>query len=411
MKLTRFLILVILLNFLIFPSITSAQNSIIKSGLETIQLPDIENSPPIAINDTFFLFTGCDRISISGDIFLNDSDPDGDEIELFYIITPKVGELSINTNGQFSFTIPTGYLGTLIFEYYIKEVGKNNYVDLAEVVIFVKPDHDCDNISDEDDIDDDNDGILDIHEDNGKIDSDMDGIPNSFDIDSDNDGITDNVEWQHEDSYVHPAEKDINFNGWDDAYDNSSSIGGIYYDAEDCDKNGEPDYTDTDSDNDGISDFIEAGDQSSENISEGYLLNRDFDQDGLDDVFDFISCWTEGCNSIGSNSPLPDVNKNGIRDWRDQDNSIPGEENFATVDHILIYPNPSKEAFSVFVPNSVEQERIELLLYSANGNLVTKKIISSFENTVNVTNYNSGVYTIKLRFDTFIHSEQLIIIH
>ncbi|WP_317044711.1 SdrD B-like domain-containing protein, partial [Nonlabens xylanidelens] len=56
------------------------------------------------------------------------------------------------------------------------------------------PDNDMDGIPDVDDIDDDNDGILDVLE--GSGDSDNDGIPDWFDQDSDNDGIPDNVESQ-----------------------------------------------------------------------------------------------------------------------------------------------------------------------------------------------------------------------
>lgn len=57
-------------------------------------------------------------------------------------------------------------------------------------------DTDGDNIPDSRDLDDDNDGIVDILEGNGLVDSDQDRIPDSLDIDSDNDGIPDIVEAQ-----------------------------------------------------------------------------------------------------------------------------------------------------------------------------------------------------------------------
>lgn len=410
MKLTRAFYLVTLLN-LLFNSFTSNAQIYTFGDNENNQPLEIENNPPTAVNDTFFLFTGCGRDSISGDILANDFDPDGDEITLFFIVTPIVGELSMNDDGKFSFTVPNGYLGTLKFEYYISEVGKNNYKATAEVIIFVKADHDCDNVSDEDDIDNDNDGILNIHEGNGKIDSDADGIPDSFDIDSDNDGITDNQEWQREGFYVHPAEKDINFNGWDDAYDNSPTIGGNYYDAVDTDKDGIPDFLDTDSDNDGISDYIEGCDSNHDSIPEIIFLNNDSDHDGLDDAFDTILCWTNACNSAGSKVLLPDFNKNGIRDWRDFDNSIPGEKNFSMADKIFLYPNPAKKEFTVNIPISLTGQATKLLMFSAGGYLVFQKTITSEQNTVNIVNYNSGVYIIKLQFNTLIHSERLVINH
>ncbi len=410
MKVTGVFFLFTLLN-LLFNSFTSNAQLYTIGDNENNQPLDIENNPPIAINDTFFLFTGCGRDSISGDILANDFDPDGDEITLFFVVTPVVGELLMNNDGKFSFSAPKGYLGTLKFEYYISEVGKNNYKATAEVFIFVKADYDCDNVSDEDDIDNDNDGILNIHEGNGKIDSDADGVPDSFDIDSDNDGITDNEEWQREGFYVHPTEKDINFNGWDDAYDNSPSIGGNYYEAVDTDKDGIPDFLDTDSNNNGISDYIEGCDSNHDSIPEIIFLNSDSDHDGLDDAFDIISCWTDNFNSAGSNSPLPDFNKNGIRDWRDSDNSIPGEENYSIADQILLYPNPAKKEFTVNLPISLSGQAAKLLMFSAGGNFIFQKTITSVQNTVNIENYNPGVYIIKLQFDVLIHYEQLVISH
>ncbi len=66
------------------------QKSFIKYYTETNQLINITNNPPIAVNDTFILLTGCNNNTISGNTLLNDFDPDGDEIELYFIVTPKV---------------------------------------------------------------------------------------------------------------------------------------------------------------------------------------------------------------------------------------------------------------------------------------------------------------------------------
>lgn len=57
-------------------------------------------------------------------------------------------------------------------------------------------DTDNDTVPDSLDLDDDNDGIVDLLEGDGLIDSDQDRIPDSLDIDSDNDGIPDMVEAQ-----------------------------------------------------------------------------------------------------------------------------------------------------------------------------------------------------------------------
>lgn len=66
-------------------------------------------------------------------------------------------------------------------------------LDIESVVVLtVLPDNDKDGVADEDDLDDDNDGILDIYE--GEGDEDGDGIINSFDLDSDGDGCYDVIE-------------------------------------------------------------------------------------------------------------------------------------------------------------------------------------------------------------------------
>ena len=62
----------------------------------------------------------------------------------------------------------------------------------SQVVLTVLPDNDKDGIADEDDLDDDNDGILDIYEGSGDLDND--GIINIFDLDSDGDGCYDVIE-------------------------------------------------------------------------------------------------------------------------------------------------------------------------------------------------------------------------
>ena len=62
----------------------------------------------------------------------------------------------------------------------------------SEVALTVLPDNDKDGIADEDDLDDDNDGILDKYEGIGDVDGD--GVINSFDLDSDDDGCFDVLE-------------------------------------------------------------------------------------------------------------------------------------------------------------------------------------------------------------------------
>jgi len=117
---------------------------------------------------------------------------------------------------------------------------------------------------------------------NDKSDKDQDGIPNQYDLDSDNDGIPDVVE-----SYG----VDTNGNGIIDNYidtdndgfsqnvdANNTGVAGsnVGLGAQDFDGDGIPNYLDSDSDNDGIPDIIEAG-------------GTDVNNDGMVDVFNDLN--------------------------------------------------------------------------------------------------------------------------
>ncbi|WGH76596.1 gliding motility-associated C-terminal domain-containing protein [Tenacibaculum tangerinum] len=101
-------------------------------------------------------------------------------------------------------------------------------------------------------------------------DSDNDGIPNSLDLDSDNDGIPDNIEAQTTGNYIAPSGAggtaqfiDSNNDGLDDNFDagviGGGAPNGIGFTPVNTDTLGdEPDYLDTDSDEDGILDINES---------------------------------------------------------------------------------------------------------------------------------------------------------
>lgn len=143
-------------------------------------------------------------------------------------------------------------------------------------------DHDNDGIEDSIDLDDDNDGILDEEElkwNNPDIDGD--GILNHLDLDSDNDGITDATE---------SGQIDLNGDGIVDHFQDNNADGWIDMTTTlsvklDADADGLPNFLDTDSDNDGITDARAAGglDENSDGRLDGY---RDVDYDGLSDVVD-----------------------------------------------------------------------------------------------------------------------------
>lgn len=357
------------------------------------------NVPPIAQNDTFIYYTGCDDI-LTGDIIANDSDENGDSLEIYFAVTPRPGNFSVNDDGTFSIQVPDWYDGTIEFDYYISEKTSDQYKAKARVVIVVIPDSDCDGITDVEDLDKDNDGIPDIDEGEGAIDSDGDGIPDNKDIDSDNDGITDNIEWQDENNYVAPMNVDANNNGWDDAYDNS--VGGKYSFSVDTNKDGIPDYLDTDTDGDGVSDLIEAFDLNNDGFSDKQPIYEDIDKDGLDDAFDNVEAGNKSANPTGSNCVLIDFNKNGVRDWRDLSNRFYGIKCF-------VYPNPVVDGFRIIHPELKFGQTINIELYSIDGRLLFQKDLNVSNNFIQTPEVENGVYLILVKSGEFSISQNIII--
>ena len=130
-------------------------------------------------------------------------------------------------------------------------------------------DSDKDGVPNNVDVDDDNDGILDVDEQDCTatcvdIDSDKDGLPDHIDLDADNDGIPDIIEAggvdTNDDGQVdyptigNPATMaDADGDGLADQYDNTPIPN------PDTDNDGINDFQDLDSDNDGIADLVEVG--------------------------------------------------------------------------------------------------------------------------------------------------------
>ncbi len=207
------------------------------------------------------------------------------------------------------------------------------------------PDRDADGIANQYDLDDDNDGIPDTVEglidadgdgvaDANSRDSDGDGRPDANDLDSDNDGLLDNREAREDFAAVSALDIkvdgaiDISFpvgnNGIADAIETSMDSGQLIYSIADTDQDGTPDYLDTDSDNDGIFDLVEAG-------------GTDVDSDGrIDNFFDADS---KGVDESIQASALPvfDTDGDGLADYRDVDS-----DNDGVSDSIEAGENPGK---------------------------------------------------------------------
>ncbi|MCF6324513.1 MAG: hypothetical protein L3J89_09355 [Gammaproteobacteria bacterium] len=259
--------------------------------------------------------------------------------------------------------------------------GSDNTVDeliIDNVGLFDDPDGD--GIPNINDLDDDNDGIPDSAEDDGGVDTDGDGVPDSRDLDSDNDGLFDLVESGADAAALdsdNDGRIDIIFefggNGLADAVETAAETGITDYNDDglvdtqlDSDGDMVPDFQDLDSDNDRISDTIEAGDSdpdrngymgtgappvvNADGIAsgagltpvdtdgDGLLDQRDIDADG-DGINDIIEAsgtdidgdgQIDGFIDIDQNGyddntlmpaliDLPDTDSDGIPDYRDHD--------------------------------------------------------------------------------------------
>lgn len=177
------------------------------------------------------------------------------------------------------------------------------------------PDDDDDGIANDADLDDDNDGIYDTEEDDNldndnnplsnPTDTDMDGIPNYLDLDSDGDGIPDNIEAQTTNGYVAPGTfTDANLDGVNDVY-----AGGLT--PVNTDNTDNPDYLDTDADNDGTDDQTEAG----------ITLTGNIGANGLDNGLESIDDYSDVNGTLDDPTTLPDsdgdVGSGGDVDYRD----------------------------------------------------------------------------------------------
>ncbi|WP_139958720.1 T9SS type A sorting domain-containing protein [Flavicella sediminum] len=203
-------------------------------------------------------------------------------------------------------------------------------------------DTDGDGIDDNIDIDDDNDGILDVDESGGNdpngdsdgdklpnyldpdssynYDTDNDGISNHIDLDSDGDGIPDNIEAQPTLSYIAPSGAgsgitDNNNNGLDDNYETSQGGTNLTPPNTDSPADAIPDYLDTDSDNDGALDSIEANLSIGGSVGANGLYNTLDNGDNYNDV-NGIFDNTQADNFIDADN---DVNSGGDVDYRDSD--------------------------------------------------------------------------------------------
>ncbi|SFZ97913.1 internalin, putative [hydrothermal vent metagenome] len=211
------------------------------------------------------------------------------------------------------------------------ESGKSNDAEYDVGYTLPDPlDTDGDGVPDVTDIDDDNDGILDIDEGNGAVDTDGDGIVDSLDLDSDNDTIPDNVEAQPTDTYVAPTGTDTDNDGLDDAYDTDNC--GTSVTNPDTDGDGTVDALDLDSDNDGINDITEVGQPDANNDG---MTDNSVGTNGLDDTVEAEDTYADTNGNIDNPSALQNTQNPDTPEVDYRDDSLPVTEG-STFGYVLI---------------------------------------------------------------------------
>ncbi|MDJ1505899.1 lectin-like domain-containing protein [Xanthocytophaga agilis] len=374
----------------------------------TIQLWDIDASPGQFI----------DRVTINGYlgsnlVTLSSTNVATGSANTYIGSNTIVGNSNVNTNstnGNVTISFPST-IDRIVIVYRNNDPAQGNQGLGIGQITWCPADRDNDGVADLTDLDDDNDGILDTDENGGvdpfadvnsngipnyidpsfagfvdsnsdgindNFDFDKDGIINQFDIDSDNDGIPDAIEansgnaptnyiisgtgtgriggtinanGRPASSQTTPlANPDTDSDGKKDFLDKDSDNDGLtdaleagYTDANgdgvvdafaDTDKDGWndattatlymldtdsdnlADYRDTDSDSDGVSDLIEGHDADFNGVADRVLSGTDTDNDGLDNNFDTDNGYTYVTPK--------DADADGVVDFKDSDDDNDG---------------------------------------------------------------------------------------
>ncbi len=258
------------------------------------------------------------------------SDIEGDVVDITSNFSgPDNGSVSGLNDNDNCFTYTPNPHWTGIDTLHITACDVHGACDTTVVIVTVGTnDTDGDGIIDAIDIDDDNDGIVDAEE--GFEDTDGDGIPNYLDLDSDNDGILDIVESGNQtainldtnnDGVIDPSNS-FGSNGLADAVEGGSDGAAPVDDPVDTDNDGIPNYLDLDSDNDGILDIVESGNQTAINLdtnNDGVIdLTNSFGNNGLADA---VEGGSDGAAPV--DDPV-DTDNDGTPNYLDLDSDNDG---------------------------------------------------------------------------------------
>nr|WP_237390567.1 T9SS type A sorting domain-containing protein [Fulvivirga sediminis] len=78
----------------------------------------------------------------------------------------------------------------------------------------------------------------------------------------------------------------------------------------------------------------------------------------------------------------------------------------AEIDGLSIYPNPTEDVLSITLPSTPEEGNLSI--YDMNGTLLKKVNVEKGYNEINMKDFKSGTYIIKMRLDKEVISKKII---
>jgi len=247
------------------------------------------------------------------------------------------------------------------------DADKDSIPDYVERAL----DFDQDGVPNYLDKDSDNDGVLDLDENDGLdilLDLDRDGYANVYDLDSDNDRILDIIENNGYDpdrnGRVGLGKVSVAFNGVPVLANNASGYLLVFTDSDLF-----PDYKDLDSDGDLISDKVENGptdqpldfdndgtldfrdlDSDNDLISDSIETNKDFDEDGKPNYIDYDSDADGILDKIESSF---DYDNDGLGSWLDLDS-----DNDNILDEVETSADLDKDGSGNWIDKDADNDKI-----------------------------------------------------
>ncbi len=76
---------------------------------------------------------------------------------------------------------------------------------------------------------------------------------------------------------------------------------------------------------------------------------------------------------------------------------------------LVIYPNPAKDYFNIFLKNNENLENINLSIYDLQGRIIKSKILKNKLDIFEINDLEKGIYIVKIEINNLIYSNELIV--